>query len=159
MFPVTLGLTKISSASVLYRLATTHRPIQRLLQVTAGIMLIWCVVGALLVGFHCRPLSIAWGETPMSEGSCLSPKTILEVCLSVAAVDIASAFLFAAIPVFLLRRIQLPLSTKISVVILLGLGALTSIITVLRLKVMIEMTALEDVYGAKAAHLYPEVYV
>ncbi|KLU84764.1 hypothetical protein MAPG_03800 [Magnaporthiopsis poae ATCC 64411] len=159
LFFLTLCLTKISSASVLYRLATTHRFIQRLLQVTAGIILIWCAVGALLVGFQCWPLSIVWGETPVSEGSCLSPDTLSKLGLSVAAMDIASAFLFAIIPVFLLRNIQLPLSTKILVIILLGLGTLTSVITVLRLKVMIEMAALEQGVGTKAAGLYLQIYV
>ncbi|KAL8376047.1 hypothetical protein RB595_007250 [Gaeumannomyces hyphopodioides] len=155
---LTLCFTKLSSALVLYRLATTRRPIQRLLAVTGSIILIWGVVGTALIGLQCRPLSIVWGETPKSEGICLPPYVMSNLGVSLAALDIVSAFLFAILPVSLLRRVQLPLSVKISVIILLGLGTLTSIITVLRMKCVVDIAALKDTHNGKAESLFLRIH-
>lgn len=153
-----LCFTKLSSAMVLYRLATTHQPIRHLLAIAGIIIFIWSVVGSIIIGLQCRPLSILWGETPLSEGTCISPNAMSDLSVSVAAMDIGSAFLFAALPVFLLHRVQLPSSTKISVVILLGLGILISIITVIRMRWVVEIATLDSGHGHQAEDLYVEIY-
>ncbi|KAL8404836.1 hypothetical protein RB594_009640, partial [Gaeumannomyces avenae] len=158
LYVLSLCFTKLSSVLVLYRLATTHRSIQYLLAVAGSVIFIWSAVACSIVVLQCRPLSILWGETPLSEGTCVSPNVLSDLCISIAAMDITSAFMFAGLPVFLLYRVQLASNTKISVILLLSLGTLTSITTVLRMKCVLDIAALASTHDNKAEDLYVKIY-
>ena len=78
---------------------------------------------------------------------------------SISAMDIISSFLYASIPVFLLRGVQLGLKMKISVCVLLGLGVISSIVTVLRLKYLVDVAHLKSAVGPEAMNAYLTTFV
>lgn len=73
--------------------------------------------------------------------------------------DIISSFLYATIPIFLLRGVQLTLKMKISIVILLGLGVVSSVATVIRLKYLVDVANLKSAVGPEAMNAYLTTFV
>lgn len=85
-------IAKVSVALVLYRLASQHPIVRRVLEASVGIMAVWTLVSSVIVGLQCRPLSFAWG---VGEGTCLDPAILGNVGFSISAMDIVSSFLYA----------------------------------------------------------------
>ncbi|VUC21491.1 unnamed protein product [Clonostachys rosea] len=159
-YVILVFVAKVSVALVLYRLASSNNAIRRILEASVAIMAIWTTVTSVMVGLQCRPLSLAWG---IGEGTCMSAKTLGNVGYAISSMDIASSFLYAVsiiiIPVFLLRGVQLSPKMKASVIFLLGMGVVSSIATVLRLKYLIDVANMKSPTGAEAANAYLVTFV
>ncbi|KAF2688338.1 hypothetical protein K458DRAFT_384522 [Lentithecium fluviatile CBS 122367] len=155
-YVIIVFIAKVSVALVLYRIAATNKPIRRLLEVSVGCMAVWTLATSTIVGLQCRPLSFAWGE---GTGTCMNPKILGNTGFSISAMDIISSFLYASLPVFLLRGVQLSLKMKISVIILLGLGVLSSVATVVRLKCLVDVANLKSAVGPEAMNAYLTTFV
>jgi hypothetical protein len=59
-----------------------------------------------------------------------------------------SALFYAILPVFLLKGLQMGLRTKIAIIILLGLGAGTVVVSIVRLKSLIQIVGSKDIAAA-----------
>lgn len=88
--------------------------------VSMAVVGLWSLVTALIFALQCRPLSVAWG---VGTGTCISSSVIGGSGIALSAMDVASSWLFALLPVHMLRKAQLPFKVKMSVLILLGLVA------------------------------------
>lgn len=149
-------VAKVSVALVLYRIAATNKLIRRLLEVSIGSMFLWTIATSTIVGLQCRPLPFAWGE---GTGTCMDPRILGDTGFAISAMDIISSFLYATIPIFLLRGVQLTLKMKISIVILLGLGVVSSVATVIRLKYLVDVANLKSAVGPEAMNAYLTTFV
>ncbi|RYO80478.1 hypothetical protein DL766_007364 [Monosporascus sp. MC13-8B] len=118
---ITLFVVKFSVAIVLYRLAECRNTIRRILQGSMIVLGIWGTVSVLIVALECLPLSVAWG---VGDGNCVHPIVLANTGYSTSAIDIATGWLFALLPIALLWNVQLNTTTKVSVILLLGLGVL-----------------------------------
>ncbi len=63
------------------------------------------------------------------------------------------------LPIFLLRGVKLSPKMKVSVIILLGLGIVSSIATVLRLKGLVDVANLKSAVGPEAMNAYLTTFV
>lgn len=80
--------------------------------------------------FQCKPVAAAWGEP----GDCTSGQTvILRVSYFVSVANIFTDFSTAMVPMFLLRRLQMPKRTKIITMGVLSLGVIASVATIIRI--------------------------
>ena len=156
LYVIIVFIAKVSVALVLYRIAATNKPVRRLLEVSVGCMAIWTLVTSTIVGLQCRPLPFAWGE---GTGTCLDPAILGNTGFSISAMDIISSFLYASLPVYLLKGVQLSLRMKISVIILLGLGVVSSVATVIRLKYLVDVANLKSAVGPEAMNAYLTTFV
>ncbi|KAI1252813.1 hypothetical protein MGN70_005019 [Eutypa lata] len=150
VYMITLYAAKISAALVLYRLcsSSTSRGITRVLQGSVVILTIWSIASTLLLALQCRPLSVAWG---VGTGTCLSGATISNNALSISAMDIASSWFYAIVPIWMLWGIQLSTRTKLSIIFLLGLGVVSGVATLVRLKYIIDISNIENTATPEAA--------
>ncbi|CAH0043746.1 unnamed protein product [Clonostachys solani] len=155
-YVILVFVAKVSVALVLYRLASSNNVVRRILEASVVIMAIWTTVTSVMVGLQCRPLSLAWG---VGEGTCMTAKTLGNVGYAISSMDIASSFLYAVIPVFLLRGVQLSPKMKASVIFLLGMGVVSSIATVLRLKYLLDVANMKSPTGVEAANAYLVTFV
>ncbi|OTB07494.1 hypothetical protein M426DRAFT_317801 [Hypoxylon sp. CI-4A] len=155
-YVVLVGIAKISVALVLYRIAVTNKPIRALLIASMVILMIWTTITTLIVAFQCTPLSLAWGE---GTGTCLPAYVLANTGYSISTMDIASSFLYAGLPVLLLKGVQLSPRMKASIIVLLGLGIVSSIATVIRLKYLIDVANLTSATGVEAANAYLTTFV
>lgn len=89
----------------------------------------------------------------------MNPKILGNTGFSISAMDIISSFLYATIPIFLLRGVQLSLRMKVSVIALLGLGVVSSVATVIRLKYLVDVANLKSAVGPEAMNAYLTTFV
>jgi hypothetical protein len=103
-------------------------------------------LGCLLVDvLQCIPLKAVWGD---GTGRCLTSSQLAGLGFAVSALDIASALFYAVLPVFLLKGLQMGTRTKVAIIILLGLGAGTVIVSIVRLKSLIQIVGSKDIAAA-----------
>ncbi|KAI0020501.1 hypothetical protein F4780DRAFT_361986 [Xylariomycetidae sp. FL0641] len=125
-----LGCVKVSICMTLIRLAVErlHRIlIWAVMAITAATSLVG-FVGVLSV---CRPISANWNVT--SPGHCADPSVITGINYMVSASSILTDWSCALLPVLMLWKAQMRTEVKVSVGIVLGLGAVASISTIIRM--------------------------
>ncbi|KAK5631298.1 hypothetical protein RRF57_007012 [Xylaria bambusicola] len=155
-YVIALYVAKISVALVLLRIAVTSKGVRVLLICSMVALTIWTIVTTLLVALQCVPLSVAWGE---GTGTCLPAAVLANTGYSISAMDVASSFLYAALPAYLLKGVQLSIKVKASIIILLGLGVASSVVTIIRLKYLVDVGNLKSPTGVEAANAYLTTFV
>ncbi|KAI0809321.1 hypothetical protein GGR55DRAFT_168942 [Xylaria sp. FL0064] len=155
-YVIALYVAKISVALVLLRIAVTSKGVRTLLICSIVALSIWTTVTTFLVAFQCVPLSVAWGE---GTGTCLPAAVLANTGYSISAMDIASSFLYAGLPAYLLKGVQLSIKVKASIIVLLGLGIASSVVTIIRLKYLVDVGNLKSPTGVEAANAYLTTFV
>lgn len=138
-------IVRISVALVLHRIVQGWPRTQRLLvasMVFVGIYALGCLLVDVL---QCIPLQAVWGD---GTGKCLTNGQLAGLGFAVSILDIVSALFYAILPIFLLKGLQMGLRTKIAIIILLGLGAGTVIVSIVRLKSLIQIVGSKDIAAA-----------
>ncbi|OIW27832.1 hypothetical protein CONLIGDRAFT_682846 [Coniochaeta ligniaria NRRL 30616] len=150
-FPV----VRISVALVLHRIVNGMARLQRALvasMVFVGVYALGCI---LVDAFQCIPLKAVWGD---GTGRCLSSSQLAGLAFAVSALDIASALLYAVLPVFLLKGLQLGKRTKAAIMCLLGLGGGTVVISLVRLRTLVLLVHSSDVAHSLDLELESFIY-
>ncbi|KAJ3578122.1 hypothetical protein NPX13_g2441 [Xylaria arbuscula] len=155
-YVIALYVAKISVALVLLRIAVTSKGVRVLLICSMVALTIWTTVTTFIVAFQCVPLSVAWGE---GTGTCLPAAVLANTGYSISAMDIASSFLYAGLPAYLLKGVQLSAKVKASIIVLLGLGVASSVVTIIRLKYLVDVGNLKSPTGVEAANAYLTTFV
>ena len=73
------------------------------------------------VWIQCRPLAASWGEV---KGECMDVGVLITLTYVVSGLNIATDWFCALLPIPLLWNVQLNRNAKLSVGVILGLGAL-----------------------------------
>ncbi|RGP63177.1 hypothetical protein FSPOR_8759 [Fusarium sporotrichioides] len=112
-------------------------------------IIIWCtlafvllstttvIIGLLII---CRPISTAWGH----EGTCAPTIVIASLGYLVSTGAVLTDWICAVLPVFMLYQVNMKRATKFSVAIILGLAALASLCTIIRLPYVRYYTIIPD---------------
>lgn len=155
-YVIVLYVAKLSVALVLLRIAVTSKGVRILLICSIVILTVWTTVTTFIVAFQCVPLSVAWG---VGQGTCLPAAVLANTGYSISAMDIASSFLYAGLPAYLLKGVQLSVRVKASIIVLLGLGVASSVVTIIRLKYLVDVGNLRSPTGVEAANAYLTTFV
>ncbi|KAF5563628.1 integral membrane protein PTH11 [Fusarium phyllophilum] len=115
-----LVFIKASICTTLLRIAVV--PIHRII---AWATLTMSICAALIVFISlfvlCRPLPATW----TGEGTCASPSALAILSYFVSAASLVTDLVCAILPGFMLYKAQMKTATKISISLVLGMGALT----------------------------------
>lgn len=153
------GITKLAVALVLHRLtsrgatdgATNNMKFARLgLWITIGVTVVFTIVITLIFALQCRPLSVAWG---VGTGTCINTSVIGQAALALSIEDVLTSWFMALLPVYMLWQTAIPIKVKISVMFLLGFGAVSSVATIVRLKYVIQVQQMSSTGGLAAAQV------
>ncbi|KAI1822362.1 hypothetical protein F4861DRAFT_550777 [Xylaria intraflava] len=155
-YVIVLYVAKLSVALVLLRISVTNKTVRMILICSMVGLTIWTTVTTFLVAFQCVPLSLAWG---VGKGTCLPAAVLANTGYSISAMDIVSSFLYAGLPAYLLRGVQLSSRVKASIIVILGLGVASSIVTIIRLKYLVDVGNLRSPTGVEAANAYLTTFV
>ncbi|KAK2694663.1 hypothetical protein QWA68_005442 [Fusarium oxysporum] len=123
-----LVFIKASICDALLRIAVIpwHR-------VVAWMTLAMAVICAMIVFTSlfvlCKPLSATW----TGDGKCSPPSALAILACFVSASSILTDIICAALPALMLYKAQMKLATKVSISMVLGLGALASVATIIRM--------------------------
>ncbi|KAI1378932.1 integral membrane protein [Hypoxylon crocopeplum] len=127
---ISAGLIKLAVALVLYRLASTKR-LRWVLIGSMVIVTIWTIVMTLYASWPCAQSgSSNWAGS--------------ETCQTVGYVrtitNIFIDYFYALLPVFILRNVKMGTRLKVSVMLLLGLGAFASSATIAKLVIIAKLS-------------------
>ncbi|KUI71670.1 hypothetical protein VM1G_07091 [Cytospora mali] len=151
VYMITLYISKLSVGLVLYRIAETQKTVRKWLLGSMILLTVWTAVSVLTIALQCRPLAAAWGE---GTGTCVSGETISNTGYSFSSMDIATSWFYALLPIYLLKNVQLSTKLKVSVIIILGLGVVSNIATLIRLKFLIDIRYVSSVSSPELVQLY-----
>lgn len=112
---------KCSIAITLLRIADSRRAFTWTIWAVMAATGISAIVFIAGIANICHPITTLWGET--TTGSC-NLKLNSDVSFFFSAIEIVTDFSLAILPAVLLWNIQMKAKVKISVAVILGLGAL-----------------------------------
>ncbi|XMA16452.1 hypothetical protein WAI453_009243 [Rhynchosporium graminicola] len=123
---------KVSIGIMLYRIAVSK--IHRVIIWT--VMIVHTVYGTfffLLFVLQCRPSAYFWTKYTGGKGSCINPIITVDATYGYSAVSCWTDWTMAILPVFLIWNLQMNIRTKISVAMILSMGAVASTATIFRI--------------------------
>lgn len=104
------------------RLPHAHR-YRHVLSWAVGFLLFSNVVLAMMWILQCQPIRASWDSS--GDGGCFSYDVKFGIILVQAIISLVSDFVFAALPIFLLWRVQIDFKTKVGLWLLMCLGFIT----------------------------------
>jgi len=119
---VSTTVLKVAIGLFLLRIAVLRRHIYTVWVVIAA-TIVFGVFYFFFILFQCSPISYFWNPTT-SGGSCITPSAIVAATYAHSAVSAAADWTFGILPVFLIWDVKMNPRTKISIAIILGLGAM-----------------------------------
>ncbi|KAH7217258.1 hypothetical protein BKA60DRAFT_648429 [Fusarium oxysporum] len=143
-----LVFIKASICDALLRIAVIpwHR-------VVAWMTLAMAVICAMIVFISlfvlCKPLSATW----TGDGKCSPPSALAILACFVSASSILTDIICAALPALMLYKAQMKLATKVSISMVLGLGALASVATIIRMPFVLFYFHLNPDYLYRHCHV------
>lgn len=78
----------------------------------------------MVVLFQCSPVSYWWDLDTSHTGTCISPNAVLYTTYVVSSLNSAADWVFGAIPIFIVKDLQMQRKTKVLVATILGFAAM-----------------------------------
>ncbi|KAI1084784.1 hypothetical protein F5B20DRAFT_523165 [Whalleya microplaca] len=136
-YVLTSAVVKTGVALVLFRI-NVQRPIRHILIVSMTVVWIVALVLFFLLALQCRP---TWRYWSVGKGSCVDDTTVRNSGIALSVTDVTSNWLYSFLPIAMLYKVQMGGRIKISVIIILGIGFVSSIATIVRLKYFLEISS------------------
>ncbi|KAL0254490.1 hypothetical protein SLS55_009966 [Diplodia seriata] len=133
---------KLSIAFQLIRIAAGRKFFVYSQYVVAAMFTTMNLIAALYIIFQCTPVSYAWNT--QQEGKCNDAKILTDIYYATTAVNIATDWFCAAMPIPLLWNVKLNRNAKISVGCILSLGIFASLSACIRLKYTVNLQNSND---------------
>ncbi|KAJ5963583.1 uncharacterized protein N7479_003459 [Penicillium vulpinum] len=114
-----IGLVKISIGLFLLRFASVKR-FRIFIWVVMVLMALYTAICFLTLIFECQDIRANWD--PSVKSKCFSPHQLLTLSYTNTALNILTDLIFAVLPVFMLRHLQVNRRVKASLICILGLG-------------------------------------
>ncbi|KAK6065011.1 integral membrane protein [Seiridium cupressi] len=129
LFGTGLSVVKFSILAFYYELFHVHIVMRRIVVGTAVVCLAWFIASTLLIVLQCTPPQAFW-ETFLSPQYCLSnTRVLLGFEISNLFIDLA----ILAIPVNMVRQLQLATAKKTSLLMIFALGGFVCVTSIVRL--------------------------
>ncbi|KAF2128003.1 hypothetical protein P153DRAFT_319184 [Dothidotthia symphoricarpi CBS 119687] len=138
---------KLSISAMLMRIAWGKKKYIHSLYVVSVMFTAMNLIALFYIIFQCSPVRYAW-DTSGSSGKCNPAKTLADIYYATTAINIATDWFCAILPVPILWNVQLNRNAKLSVGFILSLGALASLSACIRLVYTVNLTNSTDfLYG------------
>ncbi|KAF2624830.1 hypothetical protein BU25DRAFT_134871 [Macroventuria anomochaeta] len=138
---------KLSISFMLIRIASNQVKYTYSLYAVSAMFTTMNLIAMLYIIFHCLPVQYAW-DTSIKGGKCNPAQTLADIYYATTAVNIVTDWFCALLPIPLLWNVQLNRNAKLSVGVILGLGALASLSACIRLVYTVNITNTNEyLYG------------
>ncbi|KAF9691478.1 hypothetical protein EKO04_010452 [Ascochyta lentis] len=134
---------KLIISFMLIRIASNKTKYTYSLYAVSGMFTAMNLIAMLYIIFHCLPVQYAW-DTSIKGGRCNPAQTLADIYYATTAVNIATDWFCALLPIPLLWNVQLTRNAKLSVGVILGLGALASLSACIRLVYTVNLTNTDE---------------
>ncbi|KAI1472338.1 uncharacterized protein F4812DRAFT_9755 [Daldinia caldariorum] len=127
---ISAGLVKIAVALVLYRLSSTKK-LRWLLIGSMAVVATWTIVMTIFASWPCASSGASnWAGS----------KACTQVGYFRTITNIFIDYFYALLPIYILRNVHMSTRLKISVLLLLGLGAFASSATIVKLVIIVRLS-------------------
>ncbi|KAF2091922.1 hypothetical protein K490DRAFT_61368 [Saccharata proteae CBS 121410] len=110
-----------------------------------AITIVVSIMYDLVVLFQCFPIPFFWNRiTGATDGTCLNPNVIVAFGYTHNTVSIITDWALTALPIFMLYKANMNTRTKISVLLVLSLGLVTSVAAIVRFTALAGLKAVGD---------------
>jgi hypothetical protein len=123
MYLLTLCFAKLSMTSLLLRFSSTSAATTWTLRATAAIITALTLAFTLWATFQCTPVQSQW-DPSVDGGACASKESYTISVYVLSGFSAATDVIMAAVPVFILRRLEIDWRTKVAAGVTMGLGSL-----------------------------------
>ncbi|KAK3309268.1 uncharacterized protein B0T15DRAFT_430740 [Chaetomium strumarium] len=142
---------KLSIGLTLIRIAENRKGYIHAQYAVMAMFTVMNLIAGFYIIFHCNPPAAAWDTSLLEKGGSCNPAYVLaDIYYATTAVNIFTDWVTAFMPIPLLWNLKVNRNTKISVVVILGLGFFASVSACVRLKYTVNLTAQEDYLYALA---------
>lgn len=139
---ISAGLVKLAVALVLYRLASTKR-LRWIIIGSMVVVTIWTIVMTLFASWPCAQSgSSNWAGS----------KACTQVGYFRTISNIFIDYFYALLPIYILRKTKMSTRLKVTVMLLLGLGAFASSATIVKLVIIIKLPSAKGEVAAGLHH-------
>ncbi|RAK72709.1 integral membrane family protein [Aspergillus fijiensis CBS 313.89] len=128
-----IGLVKISIGLFLLRFAP-RKGYRIFIWVVIALMLIYTTICFFTLIFQCHDMRSIWDFSVKSK--CFAPIQLLKLSYTNTALNILTDLIFAILPIFMLRHLQVNKRTKASLICILGLGIFACAAAIVKLTVL-----------------------
>ncbi|KAJ5787195.1 hypothetical protein N7457_002185 [Penicillium paradoxum] len=128
-----IGLVKISIGLFLLRFAP-RKGYKIFIWVVIVLMGLYTTICFLTLMFQCRDIRSNWDSSVQSK--CFSTKQLLALSYTNTALNILTDLIFAVLPVFMLRHLQVNIRVKLSLICILGLGVFACAAAFIKLSII-----------------------
>ncbi|KAJ5496921.1 hypothetical protein N7463_008908 [Penicillium fimorum] len=149
LWVLSLSCTKVSILLLYLRIFPVTWVV-RISWVTMGVIIAW-TIGTVLAGcLICRPFAFNWDQT-IPGGSCGDQVTSFTVT---GVINLVTDVVVLVTPMPLLYNLQMASYKKVTFIIIFGLGAVTCIISILRISVLSTMNFTDITYSIPLANIF-----
>ncbi|PHH52524.1 hypothetical protein CFIMG_002924RAa [Ceratocystis fimbriata CBS 114723] len=121
------------------------------------VVTIWSVVILFFNILQCNPIQSQWDIT-IEHRKCIDSNQVVNAAYSVSAMTIVTDWLYAILPVPMLWDVKMNTQTKVTVILVLGLGVFASVATIIRFQYLVTINDQADVlYAATNALIWTMV--
>jgi len=114
---------KASIAIMLLRL-TVNQIHRWIIWICLGVTEIYGLFFFFLFVLQCRPSSYFWTQYTGGKGKCIDPQITVNATYAYSAISCLSDWIFAILPCFMVWNLKMNSRTKVSVALILGMGAM-----------------------------------
>ncbi|KAL5606149.1 hypothetical protein BROUX41_006083 [Berkeleyomyces rouxiae] len=155
-YVLNMMLLKFSIGIFLLRLSM-RKIYTHIIWVSLVVVTIWSVVILFWNILQCDPIESQWDIT-IEDRKCVPSNQVLNAAYSVSVMTIVTDWLYAILPVPMLWDVKMNTQTKITVIVVLGLGVFASIATIIRFQYLVTINDQDDVlYAATNALVWTMV--
>ncbi|VUC31972.1 unnamed protein product [Clonostachys rosea] len=133
-------IIKISICATLIRIASQRRRYTYILYAVSILAIAMTVMAAICIVIRCTPFQASW----TGQGKCVSVDAIIILTYVFSAVNIAIDWTVCIMPAFILWNLQIRRNLKLLAFGILGVGALASIATIVRMVYVPDLAAKTD---------------
>jgi len=132
-FPFNIGafsLPNISIAILIVHLLDPNPLRARLLYAMVIFQVVFAMISIFIIFFQCRPTAKLWNSS--IEGTCWGSGIFDDFTYWLSAYTTMTDIVLAVVPITAFWNLQMPLSTKLSICIMMGLTLLSAIVTIVK---------------------------
>ncbi|EED15870.1 conserved hypothetical protein [Talaromyces stipitatus ATCC 10500] len=125
-----IGLVKISIGLFLIRFVP-NKSYKIFIWTVIAMMAIYTTICFFTLIFQCKDMASIWDDRVKSQ--CFTPRQLIELSYTNTALNILTDLTFAVLPAFMLRKLQINMRTKASLICILGLGVFACVAAFVKL--------------------------
>ncbi|KAH8725720.1 hypothetical protein GQ44DRAFT_615290 [Phaeosphaeriaceae sp. PMI808] len=139
LYGISIMLTKLSILTFFIQFIPWGN-LRLTIYITMVIIILYSLVGSFQWVYLCQPLEKYWDLT-ITGGSCINR---LKMFIFTGVMNIATDAIILILPVLILRGARLPIKQKISIMIVLMTGGFVFFVSIIRLKLAVDMVYSKD---------------